>query len=158
MSKEITLIKSREKRITNIYQHYSREQQRDFLSLLYFGEYPQDKKNIIYEIEKDIVYKIRNYKIQDIKKQRYIGNITYDNIIQKLVESKLLCYYCKKNIDICYMFRNQQNQWTLDRIDNDTSHTFDNCVISCLHCNISKGKRSHTNFKFSKQLQVIKDE
>ncbi len=157
MSKEVFLLKQREKRKRKDYKYYyTIEEQRHFLSLLYFNEY--DKKDILYEIEKDIIYKIRNYKIQDIKKNRYIGDITYDNVLEKLIESKLMCYYCKKKIDICYQFKNQQNQWTLDRIDNDTSHTHNNCVISCLHCNITKRNRSHSQFKFSKQVKIIKEE
>ena len=46
--------------------------------------------------------------------------------------------------------------WTLDRIDNDLSHTNNNTCISCLKCNLQKRRRSHEKFKFTKQLKIEK--
>lgn len=49
-------------------------------------------------------------------------------------------------------------QWTLDRLDNNEPHNCDNVVISCLGCNLKKGKRGEDDFIFTKQLNIIKKE
>ena len=102
--------------------------------MLYCNEiFTNDKK-----IKSEINQKINSYKNQDIKKKREQGLITYDEVIEKLVISKLKCYYCKDNVSIIYENVRQKNQWTLERIDNKISHTNDNCVICCLECNLKR--------------------
>ena len=49
-------------------------------------------------------------------------------------------------------------QWTLDRLDNSIAHTTDNVVISCLNCNLKKGRKNEEDFTFTKQLTITKKE
>ena len=82
--------------------------------------------------------------------------ISLEETLEKLVISKLKCYYCKKPLLLIYKYSREQSQWTLDRIDNSIGHTNDNTVITCLKCNLEKRKRSHEGFKFTKQLIINK--
>ena len=108
-----------------------------YVNMLFCNDsFTHDKK-----IKSQINQKINSYKNQDIKKKRDHGLITYDELIEKLVISKLKCYYCKSNVTIIYEDVRQSNQWTLERIDNAISHTNDNCVICCLECNLKRKGR-----------------
>ena len=56
---------------------------------------------------KEIKKKINGYKSQDKKKfihddYNNINLISFDDIIEKLVASKLSCYYCSKKIFVIY--------------------------------------------------------
>jgi hypothetical protein len=109
-------------------------------------------------VKKEIIRKIRSYKNQDTKKQVYNGDyfIKYDEIMEKLVVSKLKCYYCRYNCLLIYEKIREKKQWTLDRIDNDKGHNNDNVVICCLECNLKKGTKNDKHFKFAKQMRIIK--
>jgi hypothetical protein len=52
-----------------------------------------------------------------------------------LLEEYPNCYYCK--IELQYVI-NQGDLATIERLDNDIGHIKSNCVIACLHCNVSK--------------------
>jgi len=110
------------------------------------------------KIKRNIVSKLRSYKNQDLKKDRYNDEIfiSYDQIIEKLIVSKLKCYYCKNNVQLLYSVKRDKNQWSLDRIDNSICHTNKNTVISCLHCNLQKRCRDKDKFKFTKQMRIKK--
>ena len=82
--------------------------------------------------------------------------IRYDDVIEKLVISKLRCYYCRKDCLLMYENIREMNQWTLDRINNDIGHFKDNVVICCLRCNLKKGTKNDEHFKFAKQMKIIK--
>ena len=102
--------------------------------------------------------KTNSYVYQDKKKNRNIdNNINVEGVIEKLVASKLKCYYCKCKLCLLNEKTRQTNMWTLDRIDNTLSHTFENTCVSCLQCNLQKRRRSHEGFKFTKQLRIFKD-
>lgn len=123
-----------------------------YVNMLYCNEvFSNDKK-----IKSEINQKINSYKNQDIKKKREQGLITYDELIEKLVISKLKCYYCKTDVSIIYENVRQKNQWTLERIDNKISHTNDNCVICCLECNLKRRCIDSNRFKYSKDFCNIK--
>ena len=64
--------------------------------------------------------------------------ITYDECVEKLVLSKLKCYYCLCDCILVYQHVREKKQWTLDRIDNDIDHSNENTVICCLECNLKK--------------------
>lgn len=101
--------------------------------------------------------KTNSYIYQDKKKNRNIkDNINYDGVLEKLIVSKLRCYYCKCKMCLLNEKTRQTNMWTLDRIDNSLPHTFDNTCVSCLQCNLQKRRRSHDGFKFTKQLKINK--
>tara|TARA_Y100000768_G_C23971431_1_gene680777 strand:+ start:1227 stop:1727 length:501 start_codon:yes stop_codon:yes gene_type:complete len=110
------------------------------------------------DIKSEINRKISGYKNQDIKKGIYneIILINSDNIIEKLVACKLKCYYCCKNVKILYKIVRDEQQWTLDRIDNDKCHSDINTVISCLKCNLQRRVKNSKDFVFTKQLKISK--
>jgi len=113
-----------------------------------------NKKTILNELQQ----KINSYKQQDIKKNIYnvILLITLDELLEKLVISKLKCYYCRFNIKIIYGNVREPLQWTLDRIDNDKCHSNDNTLISCLKCNLKRRRIDCDKFIFTKQLKLKK--
>jgi hypothetical protein len=104
-----------------------------------------------------ILKKLSGYKQQDMKKKRYNEErtITYAETIEKLVESKLRCYYCKCTIVIIYEEIRQKNQWTLERINNAIGHYMDNVVIACLDCNLKRGCSNSSYFKSGKDIRTI---
>ena len=49
--------------------------------------------------KRDIIGKLNSYKQQDIKKNKYSSEfINESELLEKLVISKLKCYYCKKKV------------------------------------------------------------
>lgn len=108
--------------------------------------------------KREINKKISSYKKQDIDKRRYVESkfITFDETIELLCESQLLCYYCRKQMCIFYDNVREKSQWTLDRVDNDVCHSKDNLVVSCLACNLQKRRRESEAFKFMKQMKIKK--
>lgn len=126
----------------------------ELLNKLYLN---QDYSGISF-IEKEVKRKITSYKNQDIKKNKYNKEklITYEECLKKLVISKLKCYYCKKNCLVYYENKLQENQWTLDRLDNSIGHEAKNVVVCCYKCNVKRGKINDEKFKFTKQLRVVK--
>ena len=110
------------------------------------------------KIKSIIKKKHTSYKSQDNKKERFIKEtfITYEEIIKKLVDSNLKCEYCMCKLLILYINVRESRQWTLDRVDNSMGHTNDNCIISCLQCNLQKRTRDDSKFKFTKQMNIIK--
>ena len=109
------------------------------------------------------IYKLINQKIngyiqQDIKKDRLdnINKITFDYVLEKIVESKLKCCYCKEIVLIDYNQIRQMNQWTLDRINNYIGHNVDNVLVSCLKCNLQRRRIKKDKFLFTKQLVLKK--
>lgn len=110
--------------------------------------------------KREINKKILSYKKQDITKKRYNEAlfITFDETIDLLCESNLLCYYCRNQMYIFYDNVREKRQWTLDRVDNDICHSKDNLVVSCLSCNLQKRRRESEAFKFMKQLKIKKND
>ena len=107
--------------------------------------------------KKELQKKLNSYKQQDIKKNKNEnGLISYEELLEKLVISKLRCYYCKKEALLLYENNREQKQWTLDRLDNSCGHTKDNVVISCLKCNLERRCLNDEKFLFTKQMRLIK--
>ena len=101
--------------------------------------------------------KINSYKQQDIKKDKNLdGLISYEELLEKLVVSKLKCYYCRKDVLLLYENNREQKQWTLDRLDNSLGHTKDNVVVCCLKCNLERRCLNDEKFLFTKQMRLIK--
>lgn len=109
-------------------------------------------------LRSELVKKINSYKNQDLSKNIYNSNtiISLNEVVEKLVLSKLKCYYCLKNVLLFYKNVRDGLQWTLDRIDNDKEHSNDNTIISCLKCNLQRRCRDKDIFLFSKQLKINK--
>tara|TARA_B100001093_G_scaffold286537_1_gene273710 strand:- start:11142 stop:11648 length:507 start_codon:yes stop_codon:yes gene_type:complete len=126
----------------------------NYINMLYLNE-SFDGDRIL---KKELKNKINGYKNQDKKKN--ILNIdkliSQEELIEKLLISKLKCYYCKCNCLLLYSNVREKKQWTLDRLNNDIGHYNDNVVISCLECNIKKRRMDDNDFKFIKQMKIIK--
>ena len=127
--------------------------QTEIINSLFLDQEFKEKKWINSEINK----KKNSYRQQDIQKERLDDTfITSEGIIEKLVASRLICHYCKQKTSIFYENVREKKQWTLDRIDNDICHSFDNVVISCLECNLKRRRTDYGKFKFTKQLVIKK--
>jgi hypothetical protein len=131
-----------------------KENQIVFLNQLYLNQ----KFNGIEDVKKEIKKKISSYAQQDKKRDIFDSNklINFDQCIEKLVISKLKCYYCKNEMLLMYKNKRESKQWTLDRLDNNTGHFNSNVVICCLDCNLKKRRMDDEKFKFTKQLRIIK--
>lgn len=110
------------------------------------------KKFIINEIKT----KINNYKSQDKKKNLHDSNnlISLNNIIQKLIDSKLSCYYCKCNLYLIFESVRYKKQWTLDRLNNLDEHSNENTIICCLECNLQRRRKNSDKFLFTKKIET----
>ena len=130
----------------------SKTYQKNLLNKLYLNEDFIEKKLLISELKS----KINSYKSQDIKKDFHEKSnlITFDNILEKLIVSKLKCYYCNKNLLLFFEKVRDNDQWTLDRLNNYDEHTNANTIISCLHCNLQRRRKNSEKFKFTKQLET----
>jgi len=109
-------------------------------------------------VKKQIMSKLNNYKQQDVLKKVHDERklIHLDQVIGKLQESGLKCFYCKEEVYLLYKMVREMKQWTLDRIDNDIGHFYDNVVISCLDCNLKRRKKSSHAFLFTKQMNIVR--
>lgn len=109
-------------------------------------------------IHSELKKKFSSYIQQDKLKKRYNPelHITYDELIQKLYECNLTCYYCKTDLYILYEQRKTPNQWSLERFNNTLGHYTTNTCIACLRCNLQRRNENHIYFKDSKQLKVTR--
>jgi|LauGreDrversion4_2_1035121.scaffolds.fasta_scaffold142954_3 5-methylcytosine-specific restriction endonuclease McrA len=108
--------------------------------------------------KREISKKINGYKSQDIQKELLDLNrlISLDQTIEKLMVSKLKCFYCKEICELLYKNTLAKKQWTLDRLNNEYGHNYDNVVICCLECNIKKGEMDSDRFKQGKEIKIIR--
>lgn len=81
--------------------------------------------------------KISGHKDSDYYKFCEAGDITLDDVKNKIIEQKQLCYYCKETVLISNWQPYCWYQFTIDRLDDDLPHDNNNCVISCYYCNCS---------------------
>ena len=118
--------------------------------------YDEVSKIVVQEINK----KFNGYKQQDKLKKILDENkfLTFEKVLQKLIECELKCYYCKSEIKVLYDISRQMTQWSIDRIDNDKGHNNDNFYIACLDCNLKRKRRSDDKFLFTKQMKLVKSE
>jgi hypothetical protein len=113
-----------------------------------------DQSNIIRVLKQ----KYSSYKSQDKQSHKYDPqqHITYDQMIEKIYNSKLKCYYCNCELSILYNKKRLKTQWTLERLDNNLGHYASNTCISCLDCNLKRRTDNYEYFKQSKQTKIIK--
>jgi hypothetical protein len=113
-------------------------------------------KIAIQEINK----KVCGYKQQDKLKKKLDENkfLTYESIINKMVECELKCRYCNNVMNVLYDISREMTQWSVDRIDNDTGHNIDNFHLACLDCNLKRRRRTDEKFLFTKQLNIVKQD
>ena len=113
-----------------------------------------EKKYIINKLRS----KINGYRQQDKKRDLHEKDktITLDELINKLYQSRLTCCYCNNHVLLMYNDNYNKSQWTLDRINNYDEHSCSNCCVACLSCNLERRRINSTRFKFTKQLNIIK--
>ena len=119
-----------------------------------FNFFDDVSKIAIQEINK----KIYGYKQQDALKKRYNEEkfLTFESIINKMIECELKCRYCKCEMNVLYDVSREMKQWSIDRIDNDLGHNIDNYHLACLDCNLKRRRRTDEKFLFTKQLNIVK--
>lgn len=107
-----------------------------------------------------IKQKIQSYKQQDVIKNMWdeANFVDIGHVINKMIDMKLLCYYCKQQMCVLYDVSRDMKQWTIDRIDNDKGHNNDNYHLACLECNLKRRRQSDAKFLFTKQLKIVKHE
>jgi hypothetical protein len=107
-----------------------------------------------------ITKKISSYKQQDILKKRLDNEkiITVAEILDIMNINHLSCHYCKEKVCLLYEVVRENNQWTLDRINNDIGHNSGNCVLACLKCNLKRRRTNADAFLFTKQLNIVKQD
>ena len=120
----------------------------------------RDKINFEYskEIIKSLKTKHYSYRSQDKKSKKFddTQHITFDQLVDKLIESKLICFYCNENLKLIYSGRKETKQWSLERLDNNLGHYNSNTCISCLKCNLDRRKDNFEYFKLSKNIKIKK--
>lgn len=136
--------------------NFSHEVHLEMINELFLSQSCRNEKLLKRELEK----KISGYKAQDIDKNFYDAEllISLDDTIEKLVESKLKCYYCKCEVLLLYKNVRDPFQWSLDRVDNSKCHSRENTIIACLKCNLQRRTRDMNKFLFTKQLKISKQE
>ena len=82
--------------------------------------------------------------------------MTSHGVLEQLVMCKLKCFYCECNLSLLYQDVRQNDQWTLDRIDNTLGHNYNNIVISCLKCNLKRRTMDMNTFKQYRVVNVKK--
>jgi len=117
-----------------------------------------DEEGCYKKMTQQINRKLNSYKHQDITKNLFNPDKIINNSqILRLLESReLLCYYCRKMVNVLYKNVREPLQWTLERIDNDYGHNHDNVTIACLECNLRRRTMYHERYVFTKQLVIKK--
>lgn len=124
-----------------------------------------------------------NYIDSSLYETKYF---TLYSFIKLFINSNGGCFYCNKPFDITltdkYMNCKYKNcifytprdrikidkmsmhditkrmRWSLERINNTIGHYQNNCVLSCLGCNLKRRNENHQSFKFTKTLSLNKIE
>jgi len=100
---------------------------------------------------KAYIYQDKQHEIFDPR-----FTITIEQIVELMVESELLCHYCREICQVAYKESMCRKQWTLDRIDNNYGHNHKNVVIACLDCNLKRGTMDSERFRQGKQFTFRK--
>ena len=107
---------------------------------------------------KEIRKKHSSYKSQDKLKHKYdeSQHITLHELVDKLLESQLKCYYCNKDVVILYNKKKESLKWTLERLNNNLGHYKENTCISCLKCNLGRRTENYEYYKKGKTMILQK--
>lgn len=138
--------------IDDIYYTYNK--QVELINQIYLEE----KHELEQMIKREIKKKINGYEKQDIQNNIHdkTNLISLTQTIEKLVISKLKCFYCKEQCELLYTRVFSKKQWTLDRINNAMGHNHDNVVICCLDCNVKRGNMDSNRFKRGKEIKIVR--
>ena len=136
------------------------DNQLTILNQLFFDNMYLDNTEESKIMLQQIKQKISGYKRQDVVKNMWdeANFIDISHVISKMIDSRLICYYCKEQMHVLYEVSREMKQWTIDRIDNDKGHNNDNYHLACLECNLKRRRQSDAKFLFTKQLKIVKHE
>jgi hypothetical protein len=90
-------------------------------------------------VSNKIKQKIKSYKQTDKEKFNIDNNLTLENVIKILISYNYKCDECGKEIIIDYK-KGCYRQFSLDRINDNNPHNYDNIRLCCLSCNINHQK------------------
>lgn len=144
-------------------EYYKPDKQLMVLNIIYTTKMPPMEDDELTEVvaimRQQIHKKLLGYKQQDVLKKRYVESefVTFHDVVGRLIESELKCYYCKGEMCVLYDVMRETLQWSVDRIDNDKGHVSDNYHLSCLDCNLKKRRKGDETFRFTKQLQLVRE-
>ena len=128
----------------------------------YLLETEVDQLKLLNENAHDIIIELKkkynSYKQQDKVKDKYDESqfITYEQMIDKLNDSQLKCYYCQEDMVILFNKKREGKQWTLERFNNNLGHYYSNTCVACLQCNLKRRTDNHEYFKQGKQMKITK--
>lgn len=92
--------------------------------------------------------KQRGYQEQDRKRDWNPDDVlTESEIAERMLVQKQRCWHCNTRIHVLYRDRYDPLQWSIDRLDNQKGHTRDNVVVSCMRCNLRRGRTPIHRFK-----------
>lgn len=92
--------------------------------------------------------KIRSLRKADKNSNRDIQEdfyITVEWLLEKLKNQDNKCLYCYKELKLTNFERYDQDQFSIDRLNDKSAHHKGNCVISCLECNLKSSNVKKTN-------------
>lgn len=109
-------------------------------------------------ILQQIHQKISGYRGQDTEKDILDETqlINVQQVLDLMVKTQNICYYCKKQVTVLYENVREPTQWTLDRIDNKQGHNHNNVLLACLNCNLRRRTMHTERYVFTKQLNIVK--
>ena len=112
------------------------------------------KQPFIYQ---QIKNKLSSYRSQDIEKKILDDENLADlsGVLQKMVDCRLTCFYCKEPVQVLYENVREPKQWTLERIDNKQGHIITNVEIACLSCNVRRRTMKYERYVLTKNIQKI---
>ena len=108
------------------------------LKNVYFYNHKEDRSKDKYILNKYLQYKVEGYLGQD--KNRTIIKDDYITPEWFMDKTNISCHYCHNdfNISIDRKCNRVQSDITADRLNNAEAHHKENCVLCCVHCNVSK--------------------
>jgi hypothetical protein len=138
-------------------EHYIYENQMKMIKDIIANKYNYNN-NVSKIAIQQINRKIYGYKQQDIIKKLLNEKefITFESVINKMIDCELKCYYCSCEMNVLYDISREMTQWTVDRINNDLGHNLTNYYLACLECNLKRRRRSDDKFLFTKQMKLVK--
>ena len=155
--KKITIVEKTQERMSACKfsnSDFVHSNQISYVNQILLGQDFECKRVLTEELRK----KLSGYKQQDVSKKLYRENefIKKDELVEKLVCSRLICHYCGKKLNVVYSNCCDKTQWTLDRVDNNQGHNTDNVIVACLGCNLKRRRLNKDKFLFSKRMTLVK--
>ncbi len=116
---------------------------------------------VLKTIRQQILRKLQGYKYQDTMKHRLVScdddeDISLQGVLKEMLDSRLICRYCSKQMFVLYDIAREMSQWTIDRVDNSVGHVEGNYHLACLGCNLKRRRRSDRDFYVTKRAVIIR--